>query len=156
LSEAAVDADGRLGGELAEILEPSVRDALNHPTRRGILGVLHREGQACGVTEILGQLRPLSRAEVGYHLRVLRGAGVVVADGTRPSLRGRDDVFRSALADDPGVLAVLAVTAQWDRRRREGAGEGRSSGLLTMFRVPRTGRAIDLSLRSARKAKPGA
>jgi len=153
LSDAAVCADGRLGDDLAVILEPRLQDDLNHPTRREVLRVLHSKSGACGVTELLHQLHPLSRAEVGYHVRVLKEAGSIVADGTRPALRGRDEVFRSALSDDPEVLAVLAVTRQSDRERRRGAHKNKSSGLLKMFRVPHPDRAISLSIRSGRKAK---
>ena len=153
MGDAVVCADGRLDDELVAVLEPKLQDALNQPTRREILRVLHGKERACGVAEVLHQLHPLTRAEVSYHVQVLKEAAAVVADGSRPGLHGRDEVFRSALSEDPGVLAVLAVTRQSDRRRRQGKGN-KSSGLLKMFRIPHPERAISLSMRRGRKAKP--
>lgn len=153
MSDAAVCADGRLGDELAAILEPKLQVALDHPTRREILRVLHAEG-ACGLAEILHRLYPSIRSGVSYHVHVLREARSVVVDGSRPALRGRDEIFRSAVSDDPEVLAVLAVTKRSDRACRRPAKGNEPSGLLKMFRVPRSDRAISLSLRGGRKAKP--
>lgn len=154
LSEAGVCADGRLGEEFVSSLEPRLQDALSHPVRREILRVLHAKEQPCGLGEFLGGLRSLARPEIVYHLEVLQAAGAVVVDGSRPCLRGRDDLYRSALTDHPGALAVLGVTELSDRKHREQVRKGKSSSHLTMFRVPRPAHTIRLRMRSGRKAKP--
>lgn len=154
MSEAGVCADGRLGDELAAALDPSIQDALNHPTRREILRVLHAKEKSCGFAEILSQLRPLARLEIVYHLRVLQGAGAIFLDGTQPALSGREMIYRSALADEPSALAALGITELPDRRHRQHMKGSKSSNLLKMFRVPRPAQAIRLSMRKDRKAKP--
>jgi DNA-binding transcriptional ArsR family regulator len=154
LSEVGACADGRLIDELAAILEPALRDALNHPTRRDILRVLNAQEEGLGIDGILGKVPPLKRGEVDYHLQVLLDRGAVVEDGTRPALGGREPTCRPAFADDAKVRAALRVTEREDRRRREGAGNGGSSGLLTMFRVPRPERTIHLGNLFGRKRDP--
>lgn len=144
MSKAGACVDGRLADELAATLEPRLQDALNHPTRRGILRVLHGSDRPCGVTEILGALSPLTRGEISYHLGVLRDAGSVFDDGTRPAPGGREVLYRSALRAEAGVIAALWVTEQLDCRRRKAGDEQRSSGALTMFRIPRPGRTVRL------------
>ena len=151
MSEAEVCADGRLGDELAADLEPKVQDALDHPVRREILRVLHAKEQPCGFMELAGKLRPFAHPQVSYHLRVLQGAGAVFADGTQPALSGREMVYRSALAEDPGALAALRVTELPDRKRRHRMKRSNSTNLLKMFRVPSPQQAIRLSMRGDRR-----
>lgn len=146
--EAGVFTDGQLAHELAVALGPELQDALNHPTRREVLRVLHRSGRSCGVPEILDRLSPLKRDEVVYHVRVLEAAGAIVADGTQPAFGGRDVLYRSVLVDEGNVVAALQATERSDRERRQGASGG-SPGLLTMFRVPRPGRILRLGERKA-------
>lgn len=150
MSEAGACTDGRLADELAATLEPRLQDALNHPTRREILRVLHASDRPCSVSEILDKLSPLTRGEVSYHVRVLRYVGAVFEDGTRPAPGGREVLYRSALRGEAGVTAALWVTEQLDGRRRKAADEHRSS-VLAMFRVPRPGR----TLRFGRKTQRG-
>ncbi len=152
MGEAGVCADGRLVDELAAILEPKLQDALNHPTRREILRVLHASEQPGSVTGILGKLPPLKRGEVTYHLQVLQNCGAVVSEGTRPGPGGRDALYRSEVADEPKVRAALRATEREDRRCREGAKRGGSSGVLTMFRVPRPDRTVSLGKLLCRRA----
>lgn len=152
MSEAGVYADGRLADELAAILGPKLQDALNHPTRRDVLRVLHAGDRPSSLTAILAQLAPLKCGEVGYHVKVLRDSGAVLADGTRPDFGGRDALYRSVLADDPQACAVLRATEREDRRRRQAAKRERSPSLLAMFRIPHPERAIRLDLRRGRKA----
>jgi len=154
LSEAEVCVDGRLGDELAAVLEPKVQDALDHPLRREILRVLHAKEQPCGFMELVGKLRPFARPQISYHLRVLQGAGAVSADGTQPALSGRETIYRSALTGDAGALAALGATELPDRKRRQRMKGSNSTNLLKMFRVPRPERAIRLSMRADQKAKP--
>lgn len=144
MSEAGACIDGRLADELAAILEPKLQDALNHPTRREILRVLHASEQPCSVTEILGKLSPLKRSEVSYHLTVLRNCGAVTGDSR----------YRSSVADDPKVRAALRATEREDLGCRGAEKKGGSSGLLTMFRVPRPERTIRLNNLLGRKTDP--
>ena len=95
MGDAVVCADGRLDDELVAVLEPKLQDALNQPTRREILRVLHGKERACGVAEVLHQLHPLTRAEVSYHVQVLKEPAAVVADGSRPGPR-RDNASTSS------------------------------------------------------------
>lgn len=151
MSEAGVCMGGRLADELAVTLEPKLQDALNHPTRRSILRVLHQQKEARSVTAILGELRPLKRGEVVYHLQVLQTCGVVLAEGTRPAAAGRDVLYRSEPASDASVLGVLRATERQDRERRQVTKGSRSSSRLTMFRIPRPERSIRLSNLLGRK-----
>lgn len=155
MSEAGVCVDGRLTDELAVTLEPKLQDALNHPTRRDILRILHQQREARSVTAILGELPPLKRGEVVYHLQVLQECGAVLADGTRPAPGGRDRLYRSGLADDAKVRGALRATERDDRKRRREANGGSSSGLLTMFRVPRPERTLRLGNLLGRKTGGG-
>jgi len=154
LSKAEAYAGGRLADELAAILEPKLQDALNHPTRREILRVLHVSERPTSVAGILSRLPPLKHSKVSYHLQVLRSCGAVIDDGTRPAPGGRDTLYRSAVADEPKVRAALRATEREDRKCREATGKGGSSGLLTMFRVPRPDRTISLSNLLGRKSDP--
>jgi hypothetical protein len=154
LSDAGACAEGRLADELAVALEPKLQDALNHPTRRDILRVLHGSGRPCGVTALLGKLPPLRRGEIDYHLKVLQDGGVVFTEGTLPAPGGREWLYGSGFEEDPKVLATLRATERGDRERRLGEG-GRSSGLLTMFRVPRPERTIRLGSRGRKTDRDG-
>lgn len=155
MSDAGACTEGRLAEELAAILEPQLQDALNHPTRREILRILRVGEQPCSFTEILSMLPPLKRREVGYHLEVLQRCGAVIQDRTRPSPGGREPLYRSAVADDPQVRAALRATEREDRRCRDRTAKGGSSGLLTMFRVPRPERTVRLSNLLGRKKDRG-
>jgi DNA-binding transcriptional ArsR family regulator len=136
--------DGRLTDEVAATLPPPLQDALNHPTRRDILRVLHASEQPSSVSGILDKLPSLKHGEVRYHLQVLQGAGAVLGDGALSDIGGRDAFYRSALADDHKALEVLRATEREDRKCRQRS-KGQSSALLTMFRVPRPERTISLS-----------
>jgi DNA-binding transcriptional ArsR family regulator len=153
VSGAGVCADGRLADELAVTLEPKLQDALNHPTRREVLRVLHAAERPCGVNEILGELLSLTRGEVSYHVQVLQLRGSILADGTRPAPRGREVLYRSALEGDAAARSVLQATERSDYKRRQEAMGERSPSFLTMFRVPRPGLTIRLGDRSRRKTK---
>ena len=155
MSEAGVCVDGRLDDELAASLEPKLQGALNHPARREILRFLHGARRGCCLTEMVGELAPLTRGQVSYHVLVLRDSGSVFVDGFRPATREREALYRSALVDDAGTCAALGATARSDRERREAARRSNSSSLLSMFKVPRPTRTIRLGERAGRKTKPG-
>jgi DNA-binding transcriptional ArsR family regulator len=138
---------------LAADLEPKLQDALNHPTRREILRVLHASASACSLDKFFDRLSPLGRGELSYHVEVLHRSGLIF-DVTRPAHGGREVLYRSVVGEDADVLAVLRATERQDRERRQAMGEDRPPGFLKMFRIPRPGRAISLRGRSERKATP--
>lgn len=154
MSELGACAEGRLDDELAAALEPELQDALNHPTRRDVLRVLHGSGRPCGATALLGRLAPLRRAEIDYHLKVLQDGGVVFVDGTLPAPAGREWLYRSAVVASPQARATLRATERGDRRRRQQR-QGGSPGLLAMFRVPRPERTIRLGNRGRKTDRDG-
>jgi DNA-binding transcriptional ArsR family regulator len=154
VSELGACAEGRLDDELAAALEPKLQDALNHPTRRDVLRVLHGSGRPCGVTALLGKLPPLRRAEIDYHLKVLRDGGMVFVDGTLPAPGGREWLYRSAVEGDRQARSTLRATERGDRKRRQER-EGGSPGMLTMFRVPRPKRTIRLGSRARKTDRDG-
>lgn len=154
MSGAAIYMDGQLEDELVSALEPRLRDALNHPVRRGILRVLHGKGQPCGLSVILSGLRLVARSEVSYHLQVLQTTGAVVFRGSRPAPSNGASLYQSSLTDNPAVLSILGATELPDRRHRQRAKRDKPSNLLKMFRIPRPEHAIRLSMRGDRKSKP--
>lgn len=66
--------------------------ALADPTRRNILTLLRRR-QGCSAGEIADSFPDISRPAVSRHLRVLREAGLVTAEGV-----GREQRYRLSLA----------------------------------------------------------
>jgi DNA-binding transcriptional ArsR family regulator len=86
-------------------LHRSALDALGDPNRRAIVEILSHGGQS--VQQIADQL-PISRPAVSRHLRLLKGAGLVIdqADGTRHIYQLRDE----------GVDAIRRYFAEvWDQ-----------------------------------------
>lgn len=153
MGDAGVVADGGgLASELVAALDPRLRDALNHPTRREILRLLHAGG-ARSVGELVADLSPLSRGEVAYHAQVLEGSECVAADGSRPGPGGEERLLRSTLADSEQAQLVLRATRRPDHGLRQRTVEAGSAGALTMFRVPRPGRTVSLLNRHGRGAE---
>ncbi|HKF82158.1 MAG TPA: helix-turn-helix domain-containing protein [Solirubrobacterales bacterium] len=144
--------DGGLAGELVAALEPRLKSALNHPTRREILRLL-QAGGARSVGELATELSPLSRGEVSYHAQVLEGSECVAADGFRPGPGGEERLLRSTLADSEQAQLVLRAARRSDQGLRQPTVEGGSAGALTMFRVPRPGRTVRLLERHGRGAE---
>jgi len=145
--------DGRLGAEVLAGLEMGLQDALNHPTRRDILRVLHEESRACSVTEIVGDLAPLRRSEVAYHAQVLKDSECVGVDGFRVAPGGREQVLASLVAASDQVQLILRATRHTDQSHRERTGADHSPGLLAMFRLPRPGSSVRLLGRRRRTAE---
>jgi DNA-binding transcriptional ArsR family regulator len=154
VSELAVCRDGWLSDGVAGALEPKLQDALNHPTRREVLRVLHGNENACSMTKIFDRLSPFGRGELSYHVEVLHRAGVIFVDVTRPAVGGREVLYRSDVVGEGEVLAVLRATERQDRERRRAMEEDQPPGFLKMFRIPHPGRAIRLRGRSERKSTP--
>jgi len=145
--------DGRLGADLLATLEPGFQDALNHPTRRGILRVLHEDGRPCSVSEIVADLDPLKRGEVAYHAQVLKDAECVGVVGGRPAPGGEEPILASLLTANEEVLAVLRSTRHSDRNLRRRTPVENSPGLMAMFRVPRPTYTIRLLNRRRRPSE---
>ncbi len=88
----------------------AVLTALADPTRRLLLDVLSRHGQASATT-LAGEL-PVSRQAVVKHLRVLEDAELVA--GGRA---GREVLYRvSPAALDASARWMAGLAAAWDRR----------------------------------------
>ena len=147
--------DGRLGADLLATLEPGLQDALNHPTRRDILRVLHGEKRACSVTEIVGDLVPLRRGEVAYHAQVLKDSECVGVDGSRPAPGGREQVLASLVSSSDQVQTILRATRHSDQSHRQQPDGGDSPGLMAMFRVPRPASSVRLLGRRRRASGEG-
>jgi DNA-binding transcriptional ArsR family regulator len=141
----AVEAeDGRLAANLAASLEPRLRDALDHPFRREVVRILNRDRHPRSVTELQADLPPFQPEQLGYHLRVLREAGVVAAKGNGAGTAGKHARYGSVAAEDGRIRGVLRATERWDRQQRETRESHKASPLLTMFRTPRPIRSIRL------------
>lgn len=154
MSEGQLTADdGRLATDLAATLEPGLQDALNHPTRREILRVLHRVTRPWSVTETLVDLPDLNRGEISYHVQVLVDSACVEVVGTRPAPGGTERLFRSSVSGDDQALLVLGATQRSDRKLRQRSVENDSPSMLTMFRIPRPERAIQLVNRHRRESE---
>ncbi len=146
--------DGRLGADLLATLEPGLQDALNHPTRRDILRVLHGERRPCSVTEIVGDLAPLRRGEVAYHAQVLKDSECVGVDGLRPAPGGREQVLASLVGASDQVQLILRATRHSDQNHRQRTADD-SPGLMAMFRVPRATSSVRLLGRRRRASGEG-
>ncbi|HEX6782727.1 MAG TPA: hypothetical protein VF125_11955 [Solirubrobacterales bacterium] len=147
--------DGRLAADLLATLEAGLQDALNHPTRRDILRVLHEERRSRSVTEIVGDLEPLRRSEVAYHAQVLTDSECVGVEGSRPVPGGREQVLASLVSGSDQVQLILRVTRHTDQNHRHrGSGAG-SPGLMAMFRIPRPTHSVRLLGRRRRAAGEG-
>jgi hypothetical protein len=135
--------DGRLAADLLASLEIGLQDALNHPTRRDILRVLHEE-RSRSVTEILGDLAPLRRSEVAYHAQVLTDSECVGVEGSRPVPGGREQVLASLISGSDQVQLILRATRHIDQNHRHRTPDGDSPGLMAMFRIPRPTHSVRL------------
>jgi DNA-binding transcriptional ArsR family regulator len=148
--------DGRLASELLAALEPKLQGALNHPTRREILRVLHVGGGRSISelsAELSAELSPLSRGEVSYHVQVLEDSESVAVDGARPAPGGQERLLCSTVAGSDQAQLVLRATLRSDRKLPRRAPEAEPAGALTMFRVPRAGRTVRLLNRHRRGAE---
>jgi DNA-binding transcriptional ArsR family regulator len=143
--------DGELAGELVASLEPRLQNALNHPTRREILRVLHGGGPR-SISEIVAELSPLSRGEVSYHSQVLEDSECIAADGSQADPGEQERLLRSTLAGSEQAQLVLRAARRLDSGLRQRTVEDRS-GALTMFPVLRPGRTVRLLNRHRRGAE---
>ena len=153
MGDAGVLANGGgLASELLAALDPKLQDALNHPTRREILRVLHAGGPR-SVGGVVAELSPLSRGEVNYHAQVLEDSECVVVEGPRPAVDERKRLLRSTIGGSDQAQLVLRATRREDRKLRRREPEDKAAGALTMFRVPRPGRTVSLLSRHRRSAE---
>jgi hypothetical protein len=147
--------DGRLGDDVLATLEAGLQDALNHPTRREILRVLHEDRRSRSVTEIVTGLAPLRRSEVAYHAQVLKDSECVAVEGSRPAPGGQEQVLASLVAASNQVQLILRATRHHDQSHRQQSAGERSPGLMAMFRVPRPVATMRLLARRRRAAGEG-
>jgi DNA-binding transcriptional ArsR family regulator len=152
----AVEAeDGRLSSDLAAKLDSRMQDALDHPLRRELMRAFHRGPKWRSIVELQAALPPLQPSQIGYHLQVLREAGIVASQGNGSGPAAGDARFTSDVIGDGRVRAVLRATERWDRQRREALERRKSSPFLTMFRAPRPVHTIRLRGRRSTNGNQG-
>jgi len=132
-------------------LDPELQNALSSPIRRELLRILSRRDHPVSIDELMVELRPHGRSQLGYHLQVLGWAGTVdpgIVDPDCGTVR-----YASQVSEDGPIRAVLRATERCDGEQRETTAAASVSPLLTMFRIPRPVRTI--RLRSQRKLDAG-
>jgi DNA-binding transcriptional ArsR family regulator len=151
------EEDGSLTAEVVETLRPGLRDALNHPARRDILRAVQGRKGSRAVGEMVAELPPLKRAEVSYHVTVLRDLGCIEARGTRPGpvAVARARIFGSCIAGDRRTQLILGATEGGDKEHRRRLARRESPGTLAMFRVPGPAIAIRLLNRGRTQGQNG-
>ena len=93
------------GDSLALVGDAAAARAALSPLRRELLGRLREPGSAASLSEAM----TLPRQRIGYHLKVLEEAGLIVAAGKRKR-RGFTEHFyeaRDALIVDPLILGAI-------------------------------------------------
>jgi len=113
---------GGLSAELAALLSPELREALDHPCRRRILRSLREDGGELDAAEIRARgCATCTLSCVNYHLGVLVRSHLVRRLGAG-SVRGRLLYAFVAIPDErPEVNVVLTATATPDGARPEPA-----------------------------------
>lgn len=103
-----------LPDDVALLLAPQLRRALDHPTRRRILRALNRAGDAQTISDLAEAIPGAWVSTIGYHTLVLEECGCVsVAVGLSVSgTPGR--TYASNIADNREVIGALQVTRHLD------------------------------------------
>lgn len=113
---------------LGDLLSAKYKQGLDHVVRRRILRVLHASdapfSSALLSDNERGPLSDLSLSRAAYHMRVLAKYEMVEETSRRPKRGALEHFFKSAVADDPEVMSVLAQTEGLDAPKRASGGEG--------------------------------
>lgn len=102
--------DRKLPEEIAVLLAPHLRRALDHQTRRQILRVLNRSREPQTSKDLTEAIPGASFSTIGYHTLVLEECGtlsVKVAPSTAGGLRR---AYVSNVSDDRLVTSALQAT----------------------------------------------
>jgi DNA-binding transcriptional ArsR family regulator len=110
--------DGRIPPSMVIGLDFKTQHALNHPVRRQLLRCLNAKAAPHTVVQLALELPTATLSQMSYHLKVLARYGAAHVAGEGPPS------YMSAIADEPGVLAVLQVTEEWDRVQQRAIVEG--------------------------------
>jgi hypothetical protein len=105
----------RLPIEFAELLDPPVEHALNHPLRRDILRVLNERDGPRSAGEIAVESLPKTAVTlINYHASVLATCDVVRIAEDEPSGQSLARRYASNVANDAQIVAILGATESLD------------------------------------------
>jgi DNA-binding transcriptional ArsR family regulator len=110
-----VDGDERsLRAEVAADLAPHLKDALDHPTRRGILRVLNAQAESQTIRNLSDAIPNASISTISYHILTLEKAACISPAGKIIRSRNSFRTYISNVADNSAVLNALRATQQED------------------------------------------
>ena len=97
--------DGPAGESLSMVGDAAAARAALSPLRRELLGQLREPGSAASLSEAM----KIPRQRIGYHLKVLEEAGLIVAVGERKRRGFMEHLYeaRDALIVDPLILGAI-------------------------------------------------
>jgi DNA-binding transcriptional ArsR family regulator len=105
----------RLPLEFAELLEPPVEHALNHPLRRSILRALNQSDGPRSAGEIATESLPKTGVTlINYHAAVLETCDIVRIAEDDPNGQSLARRYSSNVANDPQIAAILGATEPLD------------------------------------------
>jgi DNA-binding transcriptional ArsR family regulator len=105
----------RLPIEFAELLDPPVEHALNHPLRREILRALNHSDGPRSAGEIATQSMPKTGVPlITYHAAVLETCDIVRIAENEPSGQSFARRYASNVANDTQIAAILGATESLD------------------------------------------
>jgi DNA-binding transcriptional ArsR family regulator len=105
----------RLPIEFAELLDPPVEHALNHPLRRDILRALNQSDGPRSAGEIATESLPKTAVTlINYHASVLETCDIVRIAEDEPSGRSLSRRYASNVANDAQIVAILGATEPLD------------------------------------------
>lgn len=105
----------RLPLEFAELLDPPVEHALNHPLRREILRALNHSEGPRSAGEIASQSLPKTAVTlINYHAAVLETCEIVRVTEDEPNGASFARRYASNVANDPQIAAILGATESLD------------------------------------------
>lgn len=108
--------DQSLPPYVAVSLAPSLRHALDSPSRRRILRTLNAATEAQTLEELAAAIPSADLGTLSYHLSVLEREGCVSEACQIVRTNGLLRAFVSSIADDWMLLGILAATQQQDEK----------------------------------------
>jgi DNA-binding transcriptional ArsR family regulator len=104
----------KLPAEVALLLAPNLRRALDHQTRRQILRILNRNGGPQTPNDLTDAIPGASLSLIGYHSLVLEESGCVSVTVAPSHAGGLRRAFVSNVTDDRLVTGALRATRRID------------------------------------------
>jgi hypothetical protein len=108
------EANRPLPTQLARTLEPKIRHALMHGTRRRILRTLSRDATPHTTRDLLAFFPGVRLPTITYHVLVLGDCGSLAVSQIEPIRGTIVRSFVSHVTDDARYVAVLRATEQLD------------------------------------------